>query len=242
MKMAIRSYFLLLTSSFLPLAVGCAQVQRLYEPHPVAAAIEPLMPQAQPAPPSVELTAGSLWSPETQIPWFANDKAQRRGDTVLVRVLQKTSGTKQANTDTKRESSITAKILYWFGLEDNIGDLAGYDDPNQNLIEAQSSREFSGQGSTERSDTLQATVSAIVTDVLRNGNLVVYGHQTVTLNSEASVLTVQGIVRPSDIDDNNSIDSTRIANARIEFTGSGVVNDTQHPGWAMRIFDWVWPF
>jgi flagellar L-ring protein precursor FlgH len=113
--------------------------------------------------------------------------------------------------------------------------------PN-NLINASSASTFAGTGSTDLTDSLQATVSTVVTEVLNNGNLVIYGHQNVQLNNESSILTVQGIVRPSDIGPNNTINSTQIANADIQLTGSGVLTDKQHPGWGTRIFDWVWPF
>jgi flagellar L-ring protein FlgH len=234
------------------LSLGCMAVQQAYEPHPVVAPLEALAAEAQPRPPEAKPTRGAIWTTDAQVNWFGDDKAARRGDTVLVKVVQKTSGTKQANTGTQRDSSISAKILYFLGMEKPINNLTDYSavdangaktawNPN-NLIDATSSNKFKSTGSTDRSDTLQATVSAIVTDVLRNGNLVIYGHQTVTLNNEASVLTVQGIIRPSDIGDDNTIDSTRLTNANIEFTGSGVLTDKQHPGWATRVFDWVWPF
>ena len=242
-------------------AGGCARVQAAHDPvmpaspvpmHPsVAMAPEPFTaPQWRPGPP----TDGSIWSQAAVNP-FSDDKAGRPGDIVLVRVNQRSIGTKKANTDTSRKSSISAKIKYFLGLEDRINDLTGYTDaagaaaapgtagwdPNE-LISAESSRSFAGKGATERSDTLVATISAVVTDVLANGYLVIEGQQVVQLNHEASILQVQGLVRPSDIEVDNSVTSDRIGNARIEFTGNGVVSDKQHPGWAMRVFDSVWPF
>lgn len=227
---------------------GCVVVKKAYEPNPIPAPQMPVAQAANPVRQPAQPADGSLWNPDLGVNPFAGDKAFRRGDIVLVRVVQKNTGTKKANTGTARKSSIAGKIKYLFGAEDSINKLttdeatlASGGDPN-NLIEATSSNEFKGEGSTERSDQLTATVSALVTDVLANGNLVIYGHQVVRLNSESSVLTVQGIVRPSDISDNNEIDSSRIANADIQFTGSGALTDKQHPGWGTRVFDWVWPF
>ncbi len=233
-------------------AAGCATVKKAYAPNPVAAPPAPAPAAAMtawhPAPPS----DGSLWS-ASSVNQFSDDKASRRGDIVLVKVNQKTVGTKAANTDSTRKASITAKIAYLLGLEKDANKLTDYTqkgggtrgtstwDPN-NLIEASSERSFKGTGSTNRTDTLVATVSAIVTEVMANGNMKIYGTQTVTLNNEASVLTVQGIIRPADLDLDNAISAERIAEARIEFNGSGIVTDTQHPGWATRVFDWVWPF
>ena len=243
-----RSLAVLLIMSTL----GCAVVKKAYEPNPVPAPILPVSALASPRRGPVPQTDGSIWVPDQSENLFSGDKAFRKGDILLVRVIQRNTGTKQANTGTQRKSTISAKIKYALGLEKTINDLTDYTnknadgttgawDPND-LISAESSSEFKGQGSTERSDALQATVSAIVTDVLTNGNLMIYGHQVVRLNNESSVLTVQGIVRPSDISDGNEIDSSRIANADIQFTGSGVLTDKQHPGLAVRVFDWIWPF
>lgn len=218
----------------------------------------PVMAAANPAPALEQRAPGSLWTPGLSGNPFSDDKAFRKGDIVLVRIVQKSSGTKQANVDTKRNSTISANIKYFLGMEKSINKLTGYVapaaattggtggstsswDPND-LINAQTAREYAGTGSSARTDALQATVSAVVTDVLTNGNLTIFGHQTVMLDHEASVLTVQGIIRPSDIAADNSIDSGRISNANIQFTGSGVITDQQQPGWATRAFDWVWPF
>jgi len=234
---------------------GCVVVKEAYKPNPQPAAYTPPVPPEldrawQPQP----MSEGSLYAAATPN-LFGDDRASRPGDIIQVRVMQRNKGTKSANTETARKSGISARIKYFLGLEDDINKVTGYLDNNTpepkpgtegwdpvDLLSAESTTTFSGEGGTERNDNLEATVSAIVTDVMQNGNLVIYGHQTVTLNNEASVLTVQGIVRPSDLDVDNSILSSRIANARIEFTGSGVITDKQHPGWANRIFSWVWPF
>jgi flagellar L-ring protein precursor FlgH len=170
----------------------------------------------------------------------------------MVKLVQNSAGSMKGNTETERSSSISAKIKYFLGLEDDVNELTGYTDIQPagdpatwdppELMSAESNSKFTGSGETARSESLKATVSALVTDVLRNGNLVIYGNQVVTVSNEASVLTVQGIVRPSDISDDNTVDSSRVANAVITLKPSGVVADNQHPGWAMRAFAWVWPF
>lgn len=236
--------------------LGCGLVKKAYEPNPKAAPVVPIMPVANPVPHPVSTDNGSLWSADQSVNPFSDDKAFRKGDILLVHVIQRNTGSKKANTDTSRQSSIQANIKYALGLEKSINKLtentskasaaansgtAGASASND-LINASSSNAFKGDASTARDDSLEATVSTLVTDVLNNGNLVIYGSQTVQLNNESSVLTVQGIVRPSDIGADNMLESTRIANASIQFTGSGVLSDKQHPGWATRIFDWVSPF
>lgn len=218
---------------------GCELVMHAYEPNPQPKAPLPIMPQADPPPVDIASLDGSLWPAHTNWNLFADDKAIKQGDTILVLISQKNEGIKNATTETKRESKISASIKRLFGFEDEIQKATTGD---AELLNIESSSEFSGSGRTERKDDLTATVSAVVIDVLTNGNLVIYGNQVVQINNEASVLTVQGIVRPSDISPENTIESNRIANANIEFDGSGVVTDKQHPGLGMRVFDWVWPF
>ena len=235
-------------AGFLLLGSACAAVQKAYEPAPRPAPYLPPMAEADPQPsPRLEASDGSIYSASASS-LFGDDKAIHKGDVVLVQVVQKNSGSKKADTDTSRDSSISATINYALGLEKDINKVTDYNMPAGGtwapnpLVDASSTNQFTGAGSTTRSDALTALVSAVVTDVLSNGNLVIYGHQTVTLNNESSVLTVQGIVRPTDISPENIVESTRIANANIQFTGNGVISDKQHPGWGTRLFDLVWPF
>lgn len=229
---------------------GCAQIKKAHEPHLDPAPIQPVMAQANPDFSEDPRTAGSIFT-SSHGSLFSDDKAYRQGDIVMVRVTQNTRGSKSASTDASRSTDISGNIRYLMGLEDEINRGYGRDNRDArftdsweptNLIEASAGSDFSGDGSVNRQDTLQATVSAIVTEVLNNGNLVVYGSEHVTINNESSMLTVQGIVRPFDINVDNEVDSTRIANARIEFVGDGVVSEKQHPGWLTRTFDYVWPF
>jgi flagellar L-ring protein precursor FlgH len=89
---------------------------------------------------------------------------------------------------------------------------------------------------------LSAYITAQVIQVLPNGYLVIQGSRQVRVNNEDQMINVQGIIRTEDINANNIILSTYIAEARIELTGQGVVSDKQRPGWLARILDWVWPF
>lgn len=235
---------LLLGASILSTGTGCGLIRTLHAPNPQVAPLEPVAREANPMPPEFVSTDGSLWPTQGGFSPFVDNKAIRRGDIVLVEVLSKNTGKKDATTDTSREASISGSIRRLFGFEEQIQKWTSPDgeagDPE--MINVDSKNQFKGAGTTQRSDDLKATVSAVVTNVLANGNLVIYGHQIVQVNSEASVLTVQGIVRPSDIGQDNRVLSNRIANAQIEFDGSGVVTDKQHPGLGMRAFDWLWPF
>jgi flagellar L-ring protein precursor FlgH len=102
--------------------------------------------------------------------------------------------------------------------------------------------QFDGNGSTSRDQSLTATVPSVVTRVYPNGNLFIKGRREVMINNEKALISVAGIIRPEDIGPQNTIISTAIAEAKIEYTGKGILADKQHPGWLIRILAWVWPF
>ena len=105
-----------------------------------------------------------------------------------------------------------------------------------------STSNFSGDGGTNRSETIELSVAAVVTRVLSNGNLVVRGSQEVRLNAELRVLTIAGIVRPTDIGPNNTISYERIAEARVSYGGRGHITNMQRPPYGQQILNTVLPF
>jgi len=111
-----------------------------------------------------------------------------------------------------------------------------------NLINANVKSTFDGSGSTSRQETLSATVSAKVIDVLTNGNLLIEGRRNVKVNNEDQIIIIDGTVRPADIGTDNTVNSIYIADAKISYTGKGIISDRQSPGWLMNIVDKVWPF
>ena len=106
----------------------------------------------------------------------------------------------------------------------------------------ESSFNHQGTGTTQRSGALSAYMTARVVDVLANGNLFIQGNREVRVNHENQIITLSGIVRPRDISAENVIQSTYIADAQITYSGTGIVNDRQKPGWLTRVIDKVWPF
>jgi flagellar L-ring protein precursor FlgH len=109
-------------------------------------------------------------------------------------------------------------------------------------IEGSTSNSFKGSGATKRSGNLAASITARVTRVLPNGNLEILGKREITVNNEKQYIALTGIIRPRDISSNNVVLSTYISDAKIVYTGTGVVNDRQNPGWLARVLDTVWPF
>jgi len=114
-------------------------------------------------------------------------------------------------------------------------------DPSS-LLSAGSTSSYAGTGAVDRSEAINLTVAAIVTDVLPNGNLVIQGRQEVRVNFEKRELLIAGIVRPQDISSNNTIEHTQIAEARISYGGKGQLTDVQQPRYGTQLFDVIFPF
>ena len=104
------------------------------------------------------------------------------------------------------------------------------------------SNNFSGAGTSDRSGQVTASIAARVTEVLPNGNLSVFGRRAMKVNNEVQYITVAGVVRPQDISATNRVQSTSLADSRIEYYGKGALADKQKPGWGTRIIDNLWPW
>jgi len=188
-----------------------------------------------------ERTEGSLW-PGEQHSLFADHKARTVGDVVTITISEKASASKSASTSTDRTSSMTAGIPHLFGLE-NSSFIAN--NPNidiTKLVEANYANKFSGAGTTVRKEDLVASLTAQVVDVYPNGNLKIRGGKEVKVNNETQIIYMTGIIRPVDIMANNTVDSKHVLNAKISYTGKGIISDKQKPGWLMRALDNIWPF
>ncbi len=180
---------------------------------------------------------GSLWT--GSLPALASDRKGRSvGDIVTVAIFENARASKEASTKTERDSSLTAGIDKFFGLEQS---LPGKIDPTQ-MIGANAGNSFSGSGKTSRAENLVASLTTQIVEIYPNGNLRISGNKTVTVNNEMQIVQLSGIVRTSDISPSNVVDSKNILNARISYNGQGVLSDKQKPGWLVRTLDTVWPF
>jgi flagellar L-ring protein FlgH len=170
---------------------------------------------------------------------LSDHRARAIGDIITIVISETTNASEKAGTANKRTSNTLAGITNFFGLESNTypSSLAA-----DKLINANTQNNFEGSGETTRTGSLTATITARVVDVLPNGNLAIEGKREVVINDEKREILVQGIVRPRDLDYNNSVASSMIADAKIIYTGVGVVSEKTKPGWMARIVDAVWPF
>ncbi len=194
-------------------------------------------------PPSAQARAtGSLWRDDANGNFlFADVKARALGDLLTVVVLETATGSKDAETSTTTKTSVTASIAEFFGFPQQLQKHQPNIDPSA-LIAADTDREWDGKGSTSRKGQLTARVTAVVTAVAPNGNLWVEGNKDVAVNHENQHLVLQGWARPEDITSDNEVLSTRLAQATIDYYGTGVIGMKQFPGWGYWLMDWVWPF
>ena len=214
---------------------GCAyQAKTLSEIEELPDASSVVIETPKPASP------GSLWT-QQQGSMFYDTKARSVGDIVTVAIFERASASKEAKTSTGRSSSMSADISKAFGLERNMATINKAIDPTA-LVSAGFDNDFEGSGRTSRKEDLVATLTSQVVEVYPNGNLRISGAKTVTVNNEKQIVKLTGIVRPKDISAQNVVNSENILDARIAYTGKGVISDKQKPGWLMRILDTVWPF
>jgi flagellar L-ring protein precursor FlgH len=195
---------------------------------------------------------GSLWQASSSLNgMFIDTKARNVGDIVTVKIEESAKATNKANTETERSSSLEAGIEKLFGLEDwwtndVMGNVKGSwprIDPFGNpSIKGNMKSEFEGDGETSRSGSLDAYITCTVMEVKTNGNLKIVGTREVMVNYENQMIILSGIIRPRDIAEDNVILSTFVSDAKIAYSGSGVVNDRQRPGWLSNLMNTVWPF
>jgi flagellar L-ring protein precursor FlgH len=183
------------------------------------------------------LSPGSLWRegrPASLL--FTDARALRANDLVVIKIEEVADAKRSANTNLSRESESAAKIDAFLGLLEKLNKSGKAE------LGGMSKSSFKGQGDTNRSEYLTATVPAMVSKVLPNGNLFIEGHRVILVNNEEQHFYISGVVRPIDIDQENSVKSSMVADAEIEFVGRGVLTDNQKQGWLSRFLGWIWPF
>lgn len=184
------------------------------------------------------VSPGSLWQEgQTASMLFGDQRALRVNDLVMVKIEEIADAKRSSDTDLSRRAQMAADVSAFLSY-------AGQPllQPVDGKLGAGSEQTFEGKGSTARTERLTATVSALVRKVLPNGNLFIEGHRVVLVNNEEQHFYISGVVRPIDIDQQNSISSAKVADAEIEFTGRGVLTDNQRVGWLARVWGWIWPF
>ena len=167
--------------------------------------------------------AASLYREDTYLPLVADHKALHVGDVITVLVYENSSATSSANTRASRDGSVSFTLT----SPDRTRN-AGMGSGNQ----------LDGRGSTQREGKVLAQITVTVRGVEANGDLLIAGEQLVAINDESQKISVQGKVRPRDVSESNTVQSTRIADARISYLGQGDIADRQRPSWWQRFLLW----
>jgi flagellar L-ring protein precursor FlgH len=186
------------------------------------------------------VTAGSLW-PENGRGLFADFRAYRVGDLVTIRIDESSEAAGDSSTNLDRKSSESMGVPNFFGLTTALAKSYPNVDPKA-LVEWMGQSNFKGQGGTTRDTRVAGSIAVRVKKVLPNGDLFVEGTKVLLINDEEVHIYVSGSIRAEDIDSSNAVDSSRIADAQIEFSGRGVLTENQQQGWFTRLFAKIRPF
>lgn len=188
---------------------------------------EPLVVEPE-APKATSASEGSLWPGENSSNnLFSDNKATNVGDIVTVHLVEKTTASNKANTSTSRSQENT--FAFSTGADPTEFSFGG-------------GQKFGGLGSTSRSESLVSTITAMIIEVLPNGTMKIDGMRKLKINDAEQFVRVTGIIRRQDINFDNSILSTKIANAEIAYDGVGALDGTQRSGFMGRMFNKIWPF
>jgi flagellar L-ring protein precursor FlgH len=187
-------------------------------------------------------TSGSLWPAGTGVErgMTADRMASRTGDILTIVVAESASASSAQTKSASRESSLADSITQFIYSKAASGLLTHNGELPASTAAGKSS--YSGGGSVNNSQTLTARAAVLVTDVLPNGNLVIEGARMVTFSGETQHVILHGLVRPTDIGSDNTVLSTNIAEARVEFVSDGTLTEAQKRGWLSKLYEKLRPF
>jgi flagellar L-ring protein FlgH len=245
LRIVIRTAGIVTLAAF---TCGCAAIERLRgigdQPplatisNPTAAAGYKPVQMPMPAPQPAIYQPNSLWRTGSRA-FFKDQRAHQIGDILTVTVNITDKAVMENETQRSRKNSEDSGITDFFGKPKVP--IMNTPVPTR-IFTGDSSSSSDGKGSVNRNEALMTNVAAVVTQVLPNGNLVVEGKQEVRVNFEIRELIVAGIVRPEDIQSDNTIDSSKIAEARIAYGGRGQITDVQQPRYGQQVLDVLLPF
>lgn len=184
---------------------------------------------------------GSLWRGNARS-FFGDPRATSVGDILTVNIDISDRAQVSNQTARSRTNDNDANLTNFFGGEAALDQFFNDAVDPASLASFGSTTSTEGAGSVNRSETIRLTAAAIVVDVLWNGNMVVHGRQEVRINNEVRELLISGIVRPQDIEPDNTIDHTKIAEARVSYGGRGHISDMQRPPIGQELYNLLWPF
>lgn len=229
LKKCSRLGKLLLMAGAVVVFAGCATNKK---PLPDDPAYAPTIAANMPVP---QRSEGSLYQDAYGLSLFGDRKAHFVGDVITVTLSERTVSRKSSGVATGKKS----------GVNFNAGPLLGVNPSfkgNELTTTLSQDRTFDGSADADQSNSLQGNITVTVAEILPNGNLIVRGEKWITLNRGDEFIRISGIVRPDDIEPNNTVVSTRLANAKISYSGTGELANSSSMGWLSRFFNSdLWP-
>jgi flagellar L-ring protein precursor FlgH len=182
--------------------------------------------------------AGAIYQPDAgRLVLYEDRRARFVGDTITILIQENTSASKKSSGNASRTGTTSLTAPSVSGLPFNaFKGIQGVD------VEANSKQSFSGKGDAASNNLFTGSLAVTVIEVLENGNLLVSGEKQVTINQGTEFVRFSGVVNPVYIQADNTVSSTRVADARLEYRGTGYVSEAQTMGWLGRFFMSVWPF
>ena len=212
---------------FLLLTVGCSTVPPTNVHQPMTARPAPRYEMAN--------GNGAIYQASSSRPLFEDRRARFVGDTITVKITESTTASSKSNNKLDRSNTSSGSISGLTGVTGgSLNGLASYKTASANA--------FSGKGEAANNNIFTGNMTVTVIDVMPNGNLLVSGEKQVAIGREQEFVRVSGVVNPSFVDAFNTVESSRIADARIEYKSSGQVADGMVMGWLARFFLNVMPF
>ena len=208
---------------------GCASVY----PTPPTAVHQPMSARPDGTAP-VTVANGAIFQAVGSRPLFEDRRARHVGDTITINLVERNNAQKSANANATRNGSMTAGIGPISRLP--LSGLNGLE------LEAEAESDFNGKGAAAANNVFNGTITVTVIDVYPNGNLLVSGEKMVAINQGNEFIRFSGIVNPVSVTGANTVQSTQVADARIEYRANGYIDETQQMGWLQRFFVNVLPF
>ncbi|MFK7731991.1 MAG: flagellar basal body L-ring protein FlgH [Pseudomonadales bacterium] len=214
-------------------ALGLGACTVILPPSPGDSGYGAVSPEDMRAPPP---NAGGIYQPDYGLSLFSDRRASRVGDIVTIQLEERTTSSKSADTEIKKENDITFNEPTILGSTVSAGTYSLETGISQQ-------RDFGGSAKSDQSNRLDGSITVSVAEVLPNGLLRVQGEKWLTLNRGDEFIRVRGLIRPEDIDATNSITSTKLADAHISYSGRGELADSNKLSWISRFFNNpIWPF
>lgn len=212
------------------LATGCA----VTPPAPPASVHQPMSVRPI-APPQFAPENGAIYQTgSARLNLFDDRRARFVGDTLTILIEERTAGSKKASSDATKTSSLAFSIPTIKGFP--------FKTLQEANVSASNSSKFAGQGDSAANNSLTGNLTVTVIEVLANGNLLVSGEKQISINQGTEFVRFSGVVNPANIAGGNTVSSTKVADARVEYKGNGYVDEAQTMGWLQRFFLTVLPF